>query len=59
MENIEKDFCVIELSEEEIIGISAGDNFLHDLGYALGRFVRAFVDQEPDPVAVRTWTYLH
>jgi len=59
MENIEKDSSTVELSNEEAITINGGDSFLHDLGYAFGRFVRSFVDQKPDPVAVRTWTYLH
>src|SRR5690606_21721935 len=59
MKNTETGFGFIELSSDESVDINGGDNFLHDLGYAIRRFVRAFVDQEPDRVAVRTWTYLH
>lgn len=42
-----------ELSKKELVEIAGGDLFLHDLGYLVGRIVNSFVNQKPDPVAVR------
>jgi len=44
METIERIFSVEELSTWDAREISGGDEFMHDVGYAIGAYARWYIE---------------